>query len=72
MQSRFSTFEMTEFSVMRAVLNVEESLPALCCCGCGGVVFSGSHWPVYGMSRDQENVTQDENVTSSASLLHRI
>lgn len=52
---------------MREVLNVEESLPVASCCGCGGPVFSACHWSVSVMCLDQENVTQDENVTFSAS-----
>lgn len=56
---------------MREVLSVEEeSLPVASCCGCGRCVFSASHWLVSVMSSDQENVTQDENVTSSASSAH--
>lgn len=52
---------------MREVSNVEESLPVASCCGCGRPVSSASHWLDSVMSLDQENVTQDENVTFSAS-----
>lgn len=61
------TSKMMELNVMREVLNVEESLPVASCSGCGRCVFAASHWLVSVMSSDQENVTQDENVTSSAS-----
>ncbi len=52
---------------MREVLSVEESLPVASCSGCGRSVFSASHWSDSVMSLAQENVTQDENVTFSAS-----